>query len=432
MSRSDPHVVLTRDGADKIARSPLSGGSLVLRHVPSEDLYVIQTVETAKDVRVQVDIQREYSALRWHGPPFSAQWIHPTTNDISLHHLLLSGRPDACLNFADFRKMLPGVSDPGENLGILVSHNPFLPKELLDAGASEFTGWLIDRGGVYPIQIEVEPKAIGLVQLVGKWPIEQLATNSVMVVGCGSIGSAAAEALAGYGVGRVELVDPDRFLWHNMIRHTLGAESVGRFKVTAMRDHLGKRWPTQIVAAHKLDVVADAHYVRALMNDVDLVLCAADGIAPRRVVSHLARRANKPAVLACVLDQGAIGEIIRLRPSPRFGCLLCLRSHLSEQKAMDAEADQELDYGTGRVHQPMTAVPPDLRYVGTMAGKVVVATLLESLHGDHTQRLPGEHAIVGLRPAADLAAPFDISETGEVRWSSIPRPRASCPTCSAP
>ena len=51
-------------------------------------------------------------------------------------------------------------------------------------------------------------------------------------------------------------------------------------------------------------------------------------------------------------------------------------------------------------------------------------------HGDHTQQVPGEHAIIGLRPTGDLAAPFDLSQAGDVRWSSIPRPRASCPTCS--
>lgn len=431
MSRSDPYIVLTRDGGDKIATSALSGGALVLRRAPADDMYVVTVVETAKNFRLPVDIDRKYTALQRGDPLHAAKWIRQTDNDMSVRHLLLSNRPNACIDFATFREMQRGVSDPGKNLGIVITHDPNLPTELIDIGASEFSGWLVHREGVRPIGIEVEPETIGLAQLTGRWPIEQLATNSVMVVGCGSIGSAAVEALAGYGVGRVELVDPDRFLWHNVLRHTLGSESVGRYKVEALKEYLAKRWPDQDVVAHRSDFVADAHYMRAITRDVDLVLCAADGIAPRRVVSHLARRANKPAILACVLDHGAIGEIIRLRPSPRFGCLLCLRRHLSDQNAIDAEADQELDYGTGHVHQPMTAVPPDLRYVGTMAGKMAVATLLESLHGDHTQRLPGEHAIIGLQPAANLTAPFDIRENGEVRWSSIPRPRVACPTCSA-
>ena len=430
MSPRNPYIVMPRDAVTKIASSNLSGGALVLRRVPADDMYVVQAVETGKDIRLPADVPREYAALRSGDPHHAAQWIRVAPNDAHLHHLFLSRRPDISIGFKDFRELVPGVADPGNNLGVVVTHDPELPPDLVEAGASEVAGWAVRRDGVEPLAIEIEPEVVGLAQLAGKWPIEQLAANSIMVVGCGSIGSAAAEALAGYGVGRVELVDPDRFLWHNMLRHTLGAESVGRYKVTAMKDHLAQHWPQQTVVAHRRDLVAEAHYIRPIVDRVDLVLCAADGIAPRRVVSHLSRRAQKAAILACVLDNGSIGEVIRLRPTPRFGCLLCLRQQLADQGAMDAEADQELDYGTGRVHQPMTAVPPDLRYVGTFAAKVAIATLLESLHGDHTQQVPGEHAIIGLRPTGDLAAPFDLSQAGDVRWSSIPRPRASCPTCS--
>ncbi|EME18527.1 HesA/MoeB/ThiF family protein [Rhodococcus triatomae] len=431
MARSDPYIVMPADAVDKIASSALSRGSLVLRRASADDMYIVRAVETAKDVRLQVDVSREYAALRSGDSHHAAQWIRVAPNDAHIHHLLLSRRPHATIAFKDFKEMVPGVSDPGNKLGVVVTHDPGLPAELTEAGASEFAGWAVRRSGVRPLHIEVEPEIIGLKQLAGKWPIEQLTTNSVMVVGCGSIGSAAAVALAGYGIGRVELVDPDRFLWHNMLRHALGAEGVGRFKVAAMKDHLAQHWPQQDVVAHRLDVVADAHHIRPIIDRVDLVLCAADGIAPRRVVSHLARRARKPAILACVLDNGSIGEVIRLRPTPRFGCLLCLRRYLADMGAMDAEADQELDYGTGRIHQPMTAVPPDLRYVGTFTAKVAVATLLESLHGDHTQRVPGEHAIIGLRPVSDLATPFDLSQAGDVRWLSIPGPRTACPTCSS-
>ncbi|MFI6675232.1 ThiF family adenylyltransferase [Kribbella sp. NPDC050470] len=252
-----------------------------------------------------------------------------------------------------------------------------------------------------------------------------------MIVGCGSIGAVAAQALAAYGIGRIELVDPDRYLWHNVVRHVLPPEHVGWRKAGALSTYLTERWPLTRFIPHALDVVDDAHHVRPAIKNVDLVLCAADGIAPRRVVSHLARRANIPAVLACVLDNGSIGEIIRLRPTPRIGCLLCLRRRLAEQGAMDAEADQELDYGTGRVHQAMTAVPTDLHHVGNLAAKIAVATVLETLHGDTTQRLPAEHAIVGLRPTGDLTPPFDLHHAGETRWSDLPPPRPNCPTCGS-
>lgn len=428
---SDLYVVVPRDAAVKIADSALSRGALTLRYAPADDMYIVRAVETTKGVRLPADVPREYTAMLSGASTHAGQWVRSATNDPSLNHLFLSRRPSTAMEFSAFQEMVPGVLDPGNGLGLVITHDPNISPELAKAGASEFAGWTVRRDGVRPIQVALQPETFGLHQLTGKWPIEQLATNSVVIVGCGSIGSAAAEALAGYGVGCVELVDPGRFRWHNMIRHELGAESVGRAKVDAMKVRLEKHWPEQKVVAHQMNAVADAHHLRAIVAGVDLVLCAADGVAPRRVSSHLARRAGKPAVLACVLDSGSVGEIIRLRPTPRFGCLLCLRRHLASRGAMDAEADQELEYGTGRVHQPMTAVPPDLRYVGTLAAKVAVATLLESLHGDHTQRVPGEHAIIGLRPTGDLAEPFNLREVGDVRWSSIPGPRTSCATCSA-
>ncbi|MFG1770772.1 ThiF family adenylyltransferase [Nocardia salmonicida] len=326
--------------------------------------------------------------------------------------------------------MVPGVKDPGTTLGLLITYDPDLDPQLRAAGATEFAGWLIERDGVRPVQVAVEPAILGIDQLRDHWPVDLLASTSAMLVGCGSIGGAAAQALAAYGIGDMHLVDPDRFLWHNIVRHVLGPESVSRHKVDALKSRHDQRWPQQNVTAHRLDVVEDAHHIRSLISTVDVVVCTADGIAPRRVVSHLARRADRPAVLACVLDNGSLGEVLRLRPTPRFGCLLCSRQHLANLGAIDTEADQELAYGTGHTHQPMTAIPPDLHLIGTLAAKVAVATILESRHGDHTQRLPGEHAIIGLHPANQLTAPFDLTHTTDIRWATIPPPRAKCPTCN--
>lgn len=424
----NPTVFLPRDASAKIASAKAAAGGLRMTQVSADDFYVVDRVEVTARTWISVDVARQYAALRWDGSLHGGQWMRDVRAELSGTHLYLARRPGTCMPWEAFRELLPQVSDPGRGVGFLIVHNPEVPEELRTLGAPEFAGWIITRDGVSPLHIEVEPETLGISQLNDKWPVSQLASRSILIVGCGSIGSAAADALAKYGIGNVALLDPDRYLWHNMIRHTLPPEYVGRRKVDALKGHLTTHWPHQTVVAHPLDVVEDAHLVRPLMASVDLVLCAADGIAPRRVVSHLARRAHKPALLACVLNQGAVGEVLRLRPTPRFGCLLCHRAHLSATGAMDAEADQELDYGTGFVHQPMAAVPTDLHIIGALVAKAAVCTLLEA-GGDHTQQLPGEHAVVGLRPTNDLAAPFDLKYAGEVRWSAIPQPRPECPTC---
>ena len=147
-------------------------------------------------------------------------------------------------------------------------------------------------------------------------------------------------------------------------------------------------------------------------------------------IERLRQHHSNLNLLAAVLEQGSIGEIIRLRPTPKFGCLLCLRQELADAGAMDAEAAQEMDYGTGSVHLPMTAVPPDLNLIGTLAAKVAVSTLLESLHGESAHRIPDEHLLVGLRANKGLQPPFDLERAGEFRWRAIPEPRSICPTCN--
>ena len=426
----EPYFVLPRDAAQHIVDSPNNTEQLTLNHLSSEELYIIDGFFTAPGNRMPAAIPAEYRTLNWTGKKYFGHWFKGLGADVNEAHLYLMRRPGICMPLATFKKMVPGARGPSRyESKFVITYCSDLSEEVVKAGARQFAGWIVDRAGARPAQVAEEPEVLGTVQLEAKWPLGALAGDVVMVVGLGSIGGAVAEALAEMGVGQTILVDPDRFLWHNVVRHVLGKEAVGRFKVDAMRDHLRERWPEHTTIPLAMDVVSMADFVRPLLPGVSLVVCAADGIAPRRVVSHLARRAGVPAVLACVLDDGGIGEILRLRTGPRYGCLLCHRAQIAAAGGIDPEADQELDYGTGHTHKPMTAIPTDLHTVGKLAAKVAVATLLESKHGI-PMRLPGEHAVIGLRSDLGLASPYDVAGVGEIVWHEIPEPRETCATCS--
>lgn len=292
----------------------------------------------------------------------------------------------------------------------------------------EIAAWYVSANGVDAIDLDVQNANQGLGQLSGHWPVDILADCSVLVLGVGSIGGAAAHSLASYGIGRLILVDPDRLLGHNLIRHLGDPKYVGQHKVDVLKRQLAETRPHTAVEALPFDVVTHTDRVRPLLRRVNLVLSAVDGVAPRRVVSHLARRAHIDAVLACVLEDGALGEIIRLRPWMDRGCLVCQRESLVHDGAMDPEPSLDLGYGTGTSHRPMAAVGGDLHLVGQFAAKASVATLLER-RGNSDQQLPGEHALIGLRPQLGWAPPFDIDRNCVVRWLPSRPPRAGCPTC---
>ena len=427
-------AVMTDEVKQRIASSSAVGGVLSMKYSVVDDLFVIRKVEVASGSTRTLAPGSEYSALRAAaGLDYQGQWLRDVPEGTNINHYELRHRPGTAIAYADFRRLVPLARKPppGKAL-LLVTYEADLPEDLVRAGVHEFAAWNVTNDQVVPMAMAVEPSVIGLDQLKPQWPVDELGERRVGVLALGSIGGVVADSLAGYGVGTLDLIDPDRFLWHNGVRHVLGPESVGRYKVDAMRDWLRRRWPSLNVNTHPVDFTGQAHVMRGLMGELDALVCSADGIAARRVASHLARRAGLPAVLACVLGDGTVGEVMRLRPGPAYGCLMCHRAKMAEDDAMDVEVLQERDYGTGSPHKPMTAVGPDLWTVGQLAAKMTVATILESEHGDLGHRLPGDLAILGLRPSTPYDPPYDVRHAGELVWGALPPPRSDCPTCSAP
>jgi hypothetical protein len=425
--------VLPAEAADKMKAADAERGALsMIRHAP-DDLWVVTMFQDGTSgARLPVNPASSQEALRrtesatykgfWHRAPLEAHVVHYT----------LWNRPQTSISTDLLIELLPGLPRLRNDEALLVvSHCPAINDLEEGHRLEEFAGWQVTRAQATPVALAVEPASFGIGQLLGHWPVDVLADKTVLVVGVGSLGSAAADALAGYGVRELHLLDPDRLLWHNIVRHVLGARDIGRYKVDAFAEHLRARHDWLDVHPHVADVVRDADLVRGLLPTVDAVLCAADGIAPRRVVSHLARRAGKDAVLTSVLEDGAFGEVLRLRRAADQGCLLCRRADLYDTGSMEPERAQERGYGDGDPHRPMTAVGPDIALVGDLAAKVAVASVLERA-GHADQRLPGEQLVIGLRLRHPYKAPFDVARTGDMRWHPATPPRTGCVTCSPP
>lgn len=425
-----PVLIVPLAAAQRIRDGDAPRGDLRVTHDPVEDTFVVTHLRVGdSSALLPVPMDKHTYLGRAREVSHAPKWAR---GDIALHflHTELRRRPGHATTYSSVREQWPSLPRPGSGPGmLLLTHAADVPDDLRQFGVPEFAAWYFSDDEVSPWPVLIEPRSHGVDQLLRYWPVEYLAERRVLVVGTGSIGGRSAQALAAYGIGHLDLLDPDRLLWHNTVRHVLNDTDVGRHKVTALRQRLIEHWPSLKVTDHRLDVVEHADQVRALLDNTDLVLCAADGVAPRRVVSHLARRAGIPAVLACVLEDGAVGEVLRLRPGPTQGCLLCHRALLASSGGIDPEAAQELGYSTGAVHRPMTAVGADLHLVADLAAKTAVATLLEA-HGEFSQHLPGDHAVLALRPRPGTAPPYDASPAGTITWHRLPAPRPACPTCS--
>lgn len=429
-----PAIILPRRYATSILESDQKRGTLDIKFSETEQLALVDGFHLGFDGggRTRMaEVTHSWHALA-HLPPQRGMGLWYRVQP-ELHATWKAARArSGAISLTDLRaQTFGGWKAPGRGGVTLALTWTDLEGWDVDLEIPTWVGWLLhgdtDRADTCFVVL-ADDEMPPLLPLTESWPVDVLAEARVLLIGTGSIGSVAAEALVSAGIRHLTLVDPDRLLFHNFARHRVRPPNVGRFKVDAMRDHLLERDPSLDVDALRLNIIYDADQLRPLLSEIDIAVVAVDGVEPRRVANHLGRKAGKPAVFACVLEDGAYGEVLRVDPS-RTGCLLCARAALRESGGIDPEPALDRGYGTGSRHLPMTAVPTDLSLVGDLAAKVTLATLLEPL-GFRDQRLEGDHAILGLRPKPDRKEPFDIENSGEIRWHPVPPPRDDCPSCS--
>ena len=132
-------------------------------------------------------------------------------------------------------------------------------------------------------------------RLIEWWDQEAVSRASVMVVGCGALGSEVTRLLTLVGVGRIVVVDPDRIELHNLTRGVFFRSSdVGRFKaaVTARRAQ-AMNPDVEVVPIVGL---IETHVGLGFLRTMSVLACCVDSIGARVAVSRMCYRAGVPWV----------------------------------------------------------------------------------------------------------------------------------------
>lgn len=100
----------------------------------------------------------------------------------------------------------------------------------------------------------------------------RLAAGSVVLLGCGSIGSSVAAMLLRAGVGTLTLVDCDWLEWANVSRHELGGAVVGLKKAVELAQRLQRDFPHATVNGYDLLAEAAVDAPPDWLSGADLVI----------------------------------------------------------------------------------------------------------------------------------------------------------------
>jgi len=154
-----------------------------------------------------------------------------------------------------------------------------------------------------------------------------LRDSSVLVLGLGGLGSAAAQYLAAAGIGRLviadrDVVDPSNL--HRQILYTQG--DLGRAKPDAAADRL-----RALNRETKLELCKDDTWRNAIAH-VDLVLDCSDNFPTRFDVNERCVRARKPLVSgAAIRFEGQLAVFdARRGDSPCYACLYPQQGDVAE------------------------------------------------------------------------------------------------------
>jgi molybdopterin-synthase adenylyltransferase len=125
-----------------------------------------------------------------------------------------------------------------------------------------------------------------------------LVYSSVVIVGCGSLGSVSAGILAREGVGRICLIEDDRVEFANLPKQELydvEDARLGRYKVLAAKEHLQRINPDIIV--EPIIERLSPQNAKQLISGADLVLDGTDNDLSRYMINQACHQQGIPWIL---------------------------------------------------------------------------------------------------------------------------------------
>ena len=177
-------------------------------------------------------------------------------------------------------------------------------------------------------QTERQPLAEGrysrqvLFSEIGAEGQERLVASRVLIVGCGALGTAQAEALSRAGVGKIRIADRDFVEASNLQRQTMFTEDDARErmpKAVAAARHIGEINSEIEVEAEVIDV--NYSNIERLITGCDVVVDGTDNFATRYLLNDACVKHRTDWIYGAAV--GSYGVTMTIQPH-QTACLRCI------------------------------------------------------------------------------------------------------------
>ena len=151
------------------------------------------------------------------------------------------------------------------------------------------------KGDVRKMRSESERRTVRTAMLIGQNNVGILRRSHVMIFGLGGVGSYAAEALGRMGIGKLTIVDGDRFEDSNINRQLCALTStVGKSKAAVTAQRLMDINPDAVIEPVEKFYLPESRV--PIGDDADMVVDAVDTVAAKLDIIEVCKTKNIPMI----------------------------------------------------------------------------------------------------------------------------------------
>ncbi|MFT5592609.1 MAG: molybdopterin/thiamine biosynthesis adenylyltransferase [Oceanicoccus sp.] len=159
---------------------------------------------------------------------------------------------------------------------------------------------------------------------------QALLNSHVLILGLGGLGASASQYLAGSGIGRLTLLDPDTVELSNLHRQVVHSENtLNMNKAQSAQQQLQQL--NSSITIEAIDHLLDDNQLLALINSVDVVVDCTDNSASRMMHNKICIQTKTPLVSAAAIRFE--GQLMVVDPrEDNAPCYQCVYPDLSGQQ----------------------------------------------------------------------------------------------------
>lgn len=204
-----------------------------------------------------------------------------------------------------------------------------------------------------------------------------LRTQTINLLGVGSLGSEIGDGLSKAGIGTINLLDNQSLRAHNSVRHIAGIAYTGIPKVHALREIYMDHNPYININAIVIDIYNQGDLMILLPeNSISISSIADDNT--EGYINEQAVGAGKTVFYVRSLRGGKVGRIFRVIPG-KDACFHCLSLYLSEEGSK-LKIDEDPDYPVlmNECNNPIRpASAADLKMLSSIVSRLAIEHLQE-------------------------------------------------------